>query len=373
MVDYVPSEKGTPIRYPSTALLCVDSYDRVNPYLGIDSGGSTPFNCQFVQKANILNGFFTRLSTTEIVLDWAEPNIDEDFNDFLDVVVDVPITGNVSASGTSVSITTNNYFKVGNSVRLSGLTGAGAVLNGEIGVVSSLTGSNPSTAVSLSLVSAVVAAGSYGGTAEAILNVTIPPAFYNVANLLDYIVCNLDGQTGTGMVWTIDDDCGDIALKSSQSDFTISPASTLANQLGFQTIAYDVPSIKQYIESPDIRLYRFLDFTCSQITYAQDVKDATTNPVNLDLLARFYMAYDESPQYDKYGFPILLGYNATSIRRAYNFPKQIRWDSGLPIGNLVFQIYGGTNLGNNTEQILPWDSESPTKTNWMMTIQVSEV
>jgi len=71
MVDYVPIEKGMTIRQPSTANLMLDSADRTTGTAGNFS----------IQKNNsILNGFFTRIGTTEVVLEWNIPNIEANFN-----------------------------------------------------------------------------------------------------------------------------------------------------------------------------------------------------------------------------------------------------------------------------------------------------
>ncbi len=61
-----PSEKAVTIRQPSTANLMVDSADR--------SGVSTAWNYQIQRNQSILNGFFTRIATTEVVLEWFLPN-----------------------------------------------------------------------------------------------------------------------------------------------------------------------------------------------------------------------------------------------------------------------------------------------------------
>jgi hypothetical protein len=55
MVDYVPVEKGTTVRQPSTANLMISSKDRnltVYP---------NPFDFQITKQASIFNGFFTRI------------------------------------------------------------------------------------------------------------------------------------------------------------------------------------------------------------------------------------------------------------------------------------------------------------------------
>ena len=68
MTDFIPSEAGTPIRYPSTANLMVDSTDRVNPTT------TTPWNFTINKNMSIMNGFFTRIGATEVVLNWSTPN-----------------------------------------------------------------------------------------------------------------------------------------------------------------------------------------------------------------------------------------------------------------------------------------------------------
>jgi len=81
MTDFIPSESGTPIRYPSTANLMIDSMDSVRAGLT-----TNPFNFQITKKQSILNGFFTRVGTTEVVLNWVEPNIVTGTNDTFTVV-----------------------------------------------------------------------------------------------------------------------------------------------------------------------------------------------------------------------------------------------------------------------------------------------
>jgi hypothetical protein len=97
MVDYVPVEKGTTVRQPSTANLMISSKDRnltVYP---------NPFDFQITKKASILNGFFTRIGVTEVCLDWCVHNLDE-ANGSNSLVVDLS-----GAPGTVISLETGNY------------------------------------------------------------------------------------------------------------------------------------------------------------------------------------------------------------------------------------------------------------------------
>ena len=67
---------ASPIRFPSTANLAIDSYNRAgDPDTGADLPGSNASNFTITKQSNIMSGFFTRLAVTEVVLDWAIPNI----------------------------------------------------------------------------------------------------------------------------------------------------------------------------------------------------------------------------------------------------------------------------------------------------------
>jgi hypothetical protein len=67
-------EKATLIRYPSTANLMIDSEDRS---LVRDPSA---WDFQITKKQALLNGFFTRVGATEVVMEWCEPNIASKYN-----------------------------------------------------------------------------------------------------------------------------------------------------------------------------------------------------------------------------------------------------------------------------------------------------
>jgi len=83
MVDYVPIEKGMTIRQPSTANLMLDSTDRILATY------PTAGDFQITKKASILNGFFTRIATTEVVLEWIKPNIKSELNNWIYITIGV--------------------------------------------------------------------------------------------------------------------------------------------------------------------------------------------------------------------------------------------------------------------------------------------
>jgi hypothetical protein len=293
MVDYVPMEKGMTIRQPSTANLMIDSYDRTLATYA--SAG----DFQITRNASILNGFFTRIGTTEVVLEWGLPNVIVGFN---------------------------RNFRV-----------------------------------------------TIGATEYEVL---LSEGFYTVAAVLDTIVSLLNLKTGISGVYTfsIDNSLGIVNLKcvlfgtSTAQNFTLATRTTLLTQLGF---ALNVTSSLQQVGSasaPDVRIYRYLDFVSNQLTYAQDLKDSSTQENNKDVLCRWYLAWTGPPNLDKYGFPILQGYSGFQERRLFNPPKQIRWEPNLPLGNLAFKVYYNSSGASGSDILL-----NDTRFNWLMTLQVSEV
>ena len=271
------TDKAVTFRVPSTANLMVDSVDR-----NVATHPSA-FDFQITRPNSIMNGFFTRCGTTEVVLEWAEPNIL-----FGEITLDI--------SGASVR--------------------------------SQVTS-------------------------------TVASSFLNVANLLNLIVSDLSGTNGVGL--TVAEDIGYWGINATGGRFRVI-STPLAVALGIDTSA-PLSTRKAINATPDLRLFRYIDFTSPQLTYNQDLKDTSTATYNRDVLCRWYMAEDTQETYDAYGFPILMGYEPFVRRRIYNPPKQIKWDNNIPVGNLQFQVYD-----DDGELMLP----SEPKTNWLMTLQLSE-
>lgn len=107
------------------------------------------------------------------------------------------------------------------------------------------------------------------------------------------------------------------------------------------------------------RYTEYLDIVCSQLTYNQDLKDATTtNGVSRDVLARIYLETENDQP-----VPVLVGASQTNtlntipgtypftIYRQFATPKQIKWNEAQPIGNLTFEVYDDRGVllsGNGT-------------------------
>ena len=286
MTDFVGSERGATIRQPSTANLMIDSADRD------ENNYPSPWNFQFLKKQSILNGFFTRIGTTEVVVEWKIPNITTENN-----AVDI------SHNGVRKTISVGQgYFTV---------------------------------------------ADLFDGIAEA------ANTSFGLTGIFEAILFNGQAYFQT----------------SDSSNFDIFPTTgdNLYAQLNFWVPTIGVPGYP--IGNPDLRPYRYIDFVSAQLTYNQDLKDSATQEQSRDVLCRWYFDWDQPPQLDALGFPILMGYSPFCLRRIFNPPKQIKWDPRQPVGNIIFQVYGSdgnlvqmpTTVGNGSDY-----------SQWLMTLQVSE-
>jgi hypothetical protein len=286
------TEKAITFRQPATANLMIDSADRDEDVY------SSPWDFQIVKRQSVQNGFMTRLGTTEVVLEWCEPNISSSF---------------------------------GNNTIVVDICGTGLALNQTI---------------------------------------TFPDGFYTVADVLNYFARALTDLSGTtGTVFTVQQfSNSQVAILPTPDthEIKITEDTPLSLKLGFAAGVY-LPELDVY-ECADLRLYRYIDFTSAQLTYCQDLKDNTTANIERDVLCRWYMAYDNQNNLDEYGFPILMGYEKFVIRRLFNPPKQIKWDTNLPLGNLIFNVYD--DQGTQLKDLSPGGQGQTSE--WLMTLQLSE-
>lgn len=118
------------IRFPSTANLAIDSYDRSS------APGTNGANFTIQKGNNILSGFFTRMGVNEVVLDYALPNISpiHDNTDF-EVVVGSTVTnipvpeGNYTVSSLMAFLVASlNAAALGVTFSFSGPSGAKALV-----------------------------------------------------------------------------------------------------------------------------------------------------------------------------------------------------------------------------------------------------
>jgi len=81
MATGAPVESGVAIRYPSTALLCVDSADgEVFDRNGFRLDTTSPSTLYINRQRPLVFGYFTRLGLTELNVQWAIPNVNKTNN-----------------------------------------------------------------------------------------------------------------------------------------------------------------------------------------------------------------------------------------------------------------------------------------------------
>jgi len=113
---------GTPIRFPSTANLAIDSFDR-GGNSKVDTPGSSAANFTITKAGNIMSGFFTRVAVTEVVLDWAIPNVSATKgNEIFTILTGTTISQIVIPDGNYTIASLMNYIVVALNALALGIT-----------------------------------------------------------------------------------------------------------------------------------------------------------------------------------------------------------------------------------------------------------
>jgi hypothetical protein len=248
---------------------------------------------QITKSNSLLNGFFTRIGATEVVMEWNTPNVSAPFNNAI-------------------------------SYNVNGVQ----------------------------------------------YNLVVPSGFYNVAEVLGELVDTLNlASVPTGVTWAAAGLVGAGAVLSAVGapGTAIILTGTLLLQLNQNGLIAVIPgggslNFEILASTADLRPARYIDIVCNQLTNNQSVKDASTAASVRDVLVRWYFDYDNQNPTDAFGFPILMGYAPFFLRRLYNPPKQIQWQTNVPVGNLSFQLY------RNDGVLQPVNSQ----TEFLMTLQISE-
>jgi hypothetical protein len=288
-----PPGEGVTVRPSSTANFYVDSTDKL-------AGGSGDFTIN--KNQSLFNGFFHRIAVAEVVMDWGLPNVAEHWG--------------------------NNTMTVINGV-----------------------------------------------TAE-VITAKIPDGFYTAVQALTEICAALNAQAvvlADPLRLTVQFD-GDqvraVSTGAGNDPFyvvwlpfapTNDPPFALARQLfsSAQLAGAAVQDTQIMMSSPRVLGTTYVDIVSPQLTYNQDLKDATTDTNSRDVLYRWYIAQDNVPHerekmplvypavapapavsmLTETNIPVLQGYTPFVLRRALPYPKQVRWNSEQPIGNVTFQCY----------------------------------
>jgi hypothetical protein len=305
-VESSDDRKAVTVRPSSTANFLVDSVDREEAY-------PISGDFQIVKNQSIFNGFFNRMAVQEVVLDWGIPNVSPVHeNEFFVFTYEFPPAGPVQSW------------------------------------------------------------------------VEVPAGFYTVKDMLDTLVSQMNVDVGVPGAFVITSGATGVYMKVDQ---TVVPGGTFEINEVFpgppekngENLAYQIFTEGQVnngqaqsypILCPRLLPYRYLDFVCNQLTYNQELKDSDTSQASRDVLYRWYFGWDNETSYDAYGFPVLQGYRSFIQRRLISFPKQIRWNTEQPVGNLQFQVY------DDTDEIVDVDAfpadEGGAEMEFQMTFLLSE-
>jgi len=264
-----------------------------------------------------MNGYFTRIAPTEVNLDWCVDNINTYWSNTL-LRFQPSILAGAAVSTITVPLANGKY------------TTAQALKQ----TISTFNGNATASTSQLTL-STIGAGGIFRGGEVSL-------QMFSTATITPYRV--------------VDDN--------------------LAQQIDLQgrTATY-VSSVSQTaIGCPKILPTSYIDFIAPNLTYNQNLKDATTSLTTNDILFRWYLAWDSPEPLDEYGYPIYQGYKSFIQRREIPFPKQIGWKANQPIGQLAFQV------ADDQGRVLPPEligvattTANLSEMEWQMTCLVSEV
>lgn len=225
--DNVDTEgEAVTVRPSATAILAVDSDDRYLNYLQRRTSPTYPFTFNIQKNESILNGFFKRLALTEFRLNWTLPNISA-------------VWGN-------------------NKMYINWKVGAGA---------------NTQTLI------------------------TLDDGFYGAEELAD----ELQNQIGAAIagfqvqITNRDNDVITFAAPANTTFYIGNMGTTVRELVDMLNIVSSAPGVTgTYVSGlqsgiPNLRPMDYFDIICSQLSYNQELKDATSAPITRDMIARIYL------------------------------------------------------------------------------------
>ena len=316
-------QRAQTVRPASTALLTIDSADRFataaqsrDPPVRLAS----PYDFSITKNESIMNGFFTRLAVTEVVLPWPFPNINARSN-----VIQLEYqTGGVGPINT-VNITLEPGFYPPHILAAQFEAAVQVYVPGfQMAYSPQTTPTTPSYAP---------------------LCFQYNPGADNVAFLP--MVANSAAYPYSDQTTQLYDVLG----------FTIDQTGTLSvgTKLGQPTLCQSV---------------RYVDITSPQLVYNQSLKDSSSQRTLRDSLCRVYLADANNAgantvpcENEAFTPP---GCAPTVIYRNFSTAKQIQWAPNQPVaGFLQFQLYD-----DNGETLA--GVGGLTGLDWSMTLLVSE-
>jgi hypothetical protein len=312
-------DEAVTIRPSSSANFAVDSADRYASYNARAAAPTGPYTFNISKNESLLNGFFKRIALTEVVFPYYIPNINSK--------TDTILFSDTGGAYVPLTIPVGGFYSpAGIAAQLEAQLIAAGIATATVtysnGVFIFATG-NP--AITLSF-----ARGNFGGLGA------------RLGEFQLYDLLNLSGPGVNGAT---------VASTSLVSGVT------------------------------RCRYTEYIDIVSSQLTYNQDLKDGSSDPIVRDMIARIYIEDETSPIIPVYKSDVTTGIIMTqdvaipgtypfTVYRKFSMPKQIKWDNSQPLGNLTFEVYDdkGQILSAHLGAVYP-DSTMP---DWRMTLLVSE-
>ena len=293
MSEFNPTEKGVPIRQAATANFLIDSRDR-SGYALINPTSPATSADFFIQKNNsLMNGYFTRLAPQDVCLDYCLDNINTYWgNAFINFIPSTIQTAGMAYPSTIQATLPNGSYSVAeclNAITTSFNSNATASANSL--TLSTLLNTNGRGGNAASL-------GMFKGAAPTAFNI---PFSTSVATASSGTIINLAGQL-------------DLDVNTAYANSFV-------------------------VDCPKLLPTSYLDFVSPTMTQNQNVKEGSTSLQTTDILYRWYLAWGDVPEpLDAYGYQIFQGYKRFIQHRQIPFPKQIRWQANIPIGQIGFQV-----------------------------------
>ena len=333
MATYKATETVT-TRPSSTSLFTIDSEDRYNGDYTFSRGDRysatapnvSPYNFTLNKQESLMNGFFTRIAVTEVVMNWTVPNINKKSNAM--IVKYTNATGDPLTATITIPIGFYTPSQLATAIQSAVRTTPGGDLTGFT--------------------------MTYGAG-------NLPCFTYNAGASLS--------AAGVGFLPL---DYNSVAYPYS------STTKQLFDVLGFTTInsAYTLST------SSGITSYaqwcRYVDIISPQMTYNQPLKDTSTQPVSRDALCRIYLdqvsgSFNANKVQAGDSTFTPTGTVPFVIYHDYAHPKQINWTPNQPVGQLTFQVYDDTGaLLSDVVSTAPFGTGVATGGDWSMTLLVSE-
>ncbi len=324
---------GTPIRMPATAVLTVDTADRLNyDANGFAIAPSAVNNLYINTQQTLVQGYFTRLALTELNMNWNIPNVNSRNNTLTVRLYD----GAGGSTDLTVSVPTDTFY-----LPSALATALQLVLNTQIAL---LPAPYPARYPVMSVI--------YDNTT-------------NSFSIQNSIVAN-----------------GFLIIPKN-----IGAMDDLCNMMGFGAIPSGVSAKSLWIGGYATMAYTpYFDIISRQLTKKQNVNDnSTSTNTGRNLLARIYLTPDgitTTPAYEPSStppytaiVPTLLPCRPFTIHREFQVPKQIFWDTKefLNVVDLTLTDYKGNTLYEVPTEILTNEIALGTgNANWQLTFQITE-